>query len=153
MRKVSKRIVAGSTAEEADRNRGNNPGPAKCIFDGDCSQANIGTWMRREGLDANDSTFVCLPGDGLPPELWALQALQEEPHLSKFADRIECTPEEATEEITRLLALPDHHDVPHEVASRIGLSEGEAISALVSALASTHADLNELREAVRVMLN
>lgn len=133
--------------------RGKYPGPAKCVFDGDCSQADIGGWMRREGLEADESTFMCLPGDGQPPESWVLQALQVEPYISKFADRIDCAPGEAAEEIVRLLALPDHHDVPHELASRIGFSDKEAVSALASAIASTHTDLNELRDAVQAMVN
>ena len=133
--------------------RGNNPGPAKCVFDGDCSLANIDAWLRRENLKEDDSIFERLPGDGLPPEHWVLQALQVEPYLSKFANRIECNSQEATDEILRLLALPDHHDVSRELSSRIGFSEGEAVSALVSAITTSHPDLNELRDAVQAMLH
>ena len=133
--------------------RGNQAGPALCIFDGDCSLKAIETWMKREDLKPNETTFVRLPGEGTPPEKWVLQELRDKPYLSKFSDRIEQCPQEADDEITRLLAVPDHHNVPHELALRMGISEEEAVYELVSSLApTTHPDLKNVREATQALL-
>ena len=81
-----------------------------------------------------------------------MQALRDEPFLSKFAVSIECTSREAADEIDRLLAIPDHHDVPRELAFRLGISEEAAVFRLVSSLApTTHPDLENVREVVQAM--
>lgn len=132
--------------------RGKLAGPALCVFDGDCSPRDIEKWMRAEELEPNETTFVCLPVGHTPPEKWVLQALRDEPYLSKFADRIWLSPQEADDEIDRLSAVPDHHDVPYELASRLGIPEEEAVSALVSSLAREHPDLKSVREAAQALL-
>jgi len=133
-------------------NRGQMTGPAKCVFDGDCKDSEINRWMRSEGLTENQSEYIRLPGDGLPPERWVARELQSEPYLSRFSALIECGREETAEELRRLSALSDHHDVPFELARRTGLSEEEAVFALVSAIASTHRDLEDIRVLSRNML-
>jgi len=132
--------------------RGKLAGPALCIFDGDCSPRDVENWMKAEELNPNESTFVCLPVEQIPPEKWVLQALRDKPYLSKFADRIGVSPQEADAEIDRLSAVPDHHDLPYELASRLGIPEEEAVSALVSSLAREHPDLNSIREAAQALL-
>ena len=132
--------------------RGKQAGPALCVFDGDCSLKKIETWMKREDLKPDETTFVRLPGEATPPEKWVLHALLDTVYLSRFSDRIELSLEEANDEITRLLGVHNHHDVPYELASRLGISEEEAVSALVTSLAREHPDLKSIREAAQALL-
>ena len=131
--------------------RGKLVGPALCVFDGDCSPENIKKWLKAEDLETDENLFVRLPGEGMPPEKWVLQALRAEPYLSTFSGRIERSPEEANGEIDRLLTVLDHHDVPHEIAARLGIPEKEAVSALVFALQG-HPDLKIVRDAALALL-
>lgn len=133
--------------------RAGTPGPAKCVFDGDCSTSNIKTWLRREELPEDSSSYLCLPGNGLPPERWVLQELKNAPYLGDFADRIECDEQEATEVINRLSSLQEHHDIPRELALSVGMDEGEAVLAMVSAVALSHPDLEVVREAGRGLVD
>lgn len=132
--------------------RGSYPGPAKCIFDGDCRDNDIKHWLQRENLNIDNTTFTCLPGRGLPPESWVLQELLKEPFLSKFAERIGYEIIESKTELQRLLALPDHHDVPYELADRLSKSEEVVVSDLISPLAFEHPELEKIRRAVKTML-
>lgn len=131
--------------------RGRYPGPAICIFDGDCSKGDINNWFRREDLDENEINFVVLPGD-VVPEVWVLNELQTEPYLSSFATRMQLNENQATSEIGRLLNLADHHEVPYEFAQQFSKTEDVAISDLISPVASMHPELQEVREAVKSML-
>ena len=150
-------VPIGSSSQVAAQlgahKRANRPGPAKCVFDGDCSKHKIRRWLLRENLKFDDSTFIRLPGCGEPPEQWVLREILKEPYLSAFANRIECSASEATAEIQRLSVLPDHHDVPHELADRFSKSEEVAVSDLVSPLASAHPHLNNIRDAAQAMLH
>ena len=133
--------------------RGGNEGPAMCVFDGDCNEAEIKGWMRREGVRADQPTHMCLPGDNLSPEQWVVRELASDPYFTKFADRIECDSQEATDVLNRLRVLPDHHDVPYQLAELTGLSEIEAVSVLVDSLASAHPSLEEIRNMIRKMID
>ena len=150
-------VPIGSSAHVAVQlgahKRGNRPGPAKCVFDGDCSEHHINRWLRRENLKPDDSSFIRLPDGSGPPEQWVLRELLAEPYLSAFADRIKCVASEATAEIQRLLSLLDHHDVPHELAERFFTSVEVAVSDLVSPIASAHPRLNKIRDAAQAMLD
>ena len=136
----------------AAHKRGDYPGPATCIFDGDCSGGDIAGWFHSEGMNAGETDYVILPG-GKPPELWVLNELLEEPYLSRFAERLELEPGVARAEILRLLALQDHHDAPLELAHRCRKAEGVVVGDMVFSLASQHVGLDAVREAAEVMLD
>ena len=133
--------------------RGNHPGPAICVFDGDCNDGEIERWRRREDLPDNEDLFHQLPGDDAPPEIWTLTVLQDEPFLTKFADRVGCDAAEALEEIRRALALPDHHDIPYELANSMSLTEDDMVSILTSVAASRNPEFDDLRNKIDGMLN
>ena len=144
----SKQVAAQLGAHK----RGKQPGPAKCIFDGDCSEGDIKKWLRSENLAVDDFSYVLLPG-GKAPEVWVLEELAKEPFLSNFANRIELSAEEAGGEIERLMALPNHHDVPFELGERLLKAKEVAVGDLVFPLASKHPGLDIVRETAMAMLN
>lgn len=157
--KIRKRvdvIPIGSSAQVAAQlgahKRAKNPGPARCVFDGDCSESDIGRWFKKEELIADQSNYVQLPG-GTAPERWVLQELSQDPYLSAFAQRIEHDKSEASAVIERLSALPDHHDVPHQLAQQLCKAEEVAVDDLIAPLASTHPGLKEIRDAAKDMLD
>ena len=149
-------IPIGSATQVATQlgahQRGSLPGPVKCIFDGDCSDNDIKQWLRGENLDIDYTSFACLPGCGLPPERWVLRELSKEPYLLKFAERIGLNKLESKAEIQRLLALPDHHDVPYELAIRLSKSVEVVVSDLISPIASKHTELEKIRQVINAML-
>ena len=136
----------------AAHRRAENPGPAKCLFDADCRQAEIEGWLRSEELPEDETSYAFLPGDNLPPEKWVLNAVRDEAHLMKFAAVFGFDREEAQEEIERLLALRNHHNIPFELAQRVALSEKEVLTMMVAAVAPEHEDFGALRETVRQLL-
>ena len=149
-------IPVGSASQVATQlgahRRGNFPGPAKCIFDGDCSNNEIKQWLRREELEPDNTSFACLPDSGLPPERWVLRELLQEPFLLKFAERIGYEKLESKTEIQRLMSLSDHHDVPYELSNRLSKSVEVVVSDLISPLALKHPDLDNIRQEVKSML-
>ena len=48
--------------------RGGNRGPAKCVFDGDCSKTDIRRWLRREDIDEREmeTSYIMLPANEAP---------------------------------------------------------------------------------------
>ena len=132
--------------------RGNVLGSAKCVFDGDCTDAEIRGWMRREELPENASNYVKLPGDGEPPERWVIESIREEPYLSEFSSRLSITTQDALAELNRLRTLPEHHNIPYELARNMGLSETEATNELVAVI-HNHPQFAPIRNMVFEMLN
>ena len=132
--------------------RGKRPGPAVCVFDGDCSEGDIKKWFRSEELAEDVSIYTVLPGNKAP-ELWVLEELSKAPYLANFSTRIELGIEETKREIERLMALPDHHNIPFELGQRLQRAEEVAVSDLVFPLASKHPGLDLIRERARAMLN
>ena len=132
--------------------RGRNLGPAKCVFDGDCSKTDIRGWLRREDLDEVETRYIVLPG-GEAPESWVLNELRKKPFLPIFAGRMQLKDNEAESEIDRLLALPDHHNVTFDLAERFSKTEDAALADLISPLALKHGALDGVRETANSMLD
>ena len=143
------RQVAGQLGAH---NRGKQAGPAMCVFDGDCSEGQIKKWFRSEELTEDASNYTVLPGERAP-EVWVLEELANEPFLSVFAIRIELSTGDTKREIERLIALPDHHDVPFELGQRLQRSVDVAVSDLIFPLASKHPGLDNVRKSASGLLN
>ena len=138
-------------AELGAHRRGGMPGPAVCVFDGDCKESEIEGWFRSE--DVKDPTYENLPGRGLAPEKWVVKELMEDPYLSEFAARLRRDSREAREEIERLDSVQEHHDVVRELATRLTVSEEIALDHLVGPLGGVHPSLMPIREMVVEVLS
>ncbi len=139
-------------AQLGAHSRAMGTGPAICIFDGDCTDQEIRGWMRREELPEDGSNYIRLPGDGLPPEIWTLNALREEPFKSAFGLGIGMNDADVTRLLDDLTVLPDHHQTTRELALRTGLTEDQSGRELVRVLAPTHNDLEAVRTRVAQLL-
>ena len=148
-------VPIGGSAQVADQLvahfRGGYPGPAKCIFDGDCTEKEIKKWLQNENPNIDDA-YIVLPG-GKPPETWVLEELRNKPYLLDFAQRMELETQQAKIEIDRLLALTDHHSIPYDLANRFSKTKDVAIADLTTPLASRHPALDEIRKASNDMLD
>lgn len=131
--------------------RGGYPGPAKCIFDGDCLIRDIRNWLKKENLNDVDTRYLLLPGEKAP-ERWVLEELKDNKYISNFANRLELDIAETRSEIDRMLVLSDHHDVPYYLANILSKSTDAVTADLISPLASKHPALDEVRLEVSKML-
>ena len=132
--------------------RGENPGPALCLLDGDCRESDADRWLRSEDLPNLSQKPVLLPGDGLSPEKWTIDKIKEETYLKRFATRLGITTQEAHDLIQTLDALPDSHSCCYELEERQGLMAGQGGDILVSVVASDHPELDRIRSSISELL-
>ncbi|MDE0153241.1 MAG: AAA family ATPase [Gammaproteobacteria bacterium] len=132
--------------------RAQSPGPALCVLDGDCTETEAGKWLRSEDIPDEESKLKFLPGNGLPPEKWAIKVLRERTYLKRFAHNLDIEIPAARDLIQALDALPNHHDCCHELEQRQALSTGEGLSILLSAIALDHPELDEIRLAINTLI-
>ena len=128
--------------------RGPNEGPVMCVLDGDSGDRDMTRLRQVFDQFEQEARYARLPGGEMPPERWVVRELGVDPYLAQFASRMECSEAEAAEELERLRALQDHHEVPYVLGERWGYSRGEAIRLLVSGIARAHPELDGVRDMV-----
>ncbi len=125
-------------------------GPAICVLDGDCQDSDIGRWMRSANID-NSQLCLRLPGDGLSPERWTVNALREEPYLSDLARRVQHDAPDVLTVLSELASLRNAHAVPQQFATRCSVPPPSSPYILASC-AGTHPGLQRIRETVASQL-
>ena len=146
------KVVPIGSAEEVvgqlgTHRRAGLAGPAMCVMDGDCTEAEVRKWMRNAGVNGGARGCLRLPGEGLCPEEWIVEALVEEPYVSDLARRVGVDVSEVLTVLSELAALPDPHAVPRQFAMRCSVPLENAGYVLASC-AGTHQALQEIRDAV-----
>jgi hypothetical protein len=124
-------------------------GPAMCVLDGDCREAEIRRWAKRAGVDPE--LCLKLPQDEMSPERWLLDALMEGPFLSELARQVRLDAGEVLAILSELVDLPDPHSVPWEFATRCSVPP-ESAAYILASCAGTHPALEGIREAVAARL-
>ena len=133
--------------------RGENPGPALCLLDGDCNERDADRWLKSEDLPSISRKPIFLPGDGLSPEKWVIGKIKEETYLKRFATRLGITMREARNLIQTLDALSDPHSCCYEIEKQQGLIAGQAADILTSTIAPDHPELNGVRSSIDKLLD
>lgn len=122
-------------------------GPAMCVLDGDCTEAEVDKWMRSAGVDPDAQPCVRLPQNGLCPERWILDALGQEPHVLDLSRQVSLDVGEVRAVLSEMAALSDPHVVPRQFAARCSVPVENATYVLASCV-GTHPALQEIRDVV-----
>lgn len=123
--------------------------PALCVLDGDCSEQD--GWINSE-IEGNEDLrpqYVHLPG-GVPPEVWAIQELQNDAYRAVFAHEFGCTEADAEDHIGAA-AVVDHHDVGNCLQRRTNLDADDCLRRTMRSLRQ-HPQLEHVRVRVSEML-
>ena len=127
-------------------------GLALCLLDGDSQQRDVRRWAQSANLPEDDSRILRLPGDGIPPEKWVLEALQFDDCLNQLAEALKLDRDELVNQLNELSNLHDPHDLPHEFGRRNSMDEVNAEFVLTTA-AGLHPELDPIRNAVSTFLD
>ena len=142
-------IGAGARVVEqmAVHRRAGFDGQALCLLDGDSRQRDVRRWARSAELPRDDWRILRLPGNGVPPEQWILEALRIDECLDHLVESTRSDRGEIVSWLADLPNLPDPHDLPREFGRRSGMDHEGAVFALTTA-AGLHPDLDAVRDAV-----
>ena len=127
-------------------------GLALCALDGDCREGDVRRWAQSAELAGDNQGILCLPGNGVPPERWVLEALQIKECLDQLAEATRLEPGELVRQLGELSNLRDPHDLPREFGRRNSMDYENALFALTTA-AGLHPELDEIRGAVSASLD
>ena len=122
-------------------------GPAMCVLDGDCRDSKVRRWMRSAGVDHDSQYCLKLPLDGMAPERWIVEALQEEPYLSNLASHVRLDTIDVLAVLSEMTTLSDAHTVPHQFATRCSVPLASAPYILASCV-GTHPELQQVRDSI-----
>lgn len=128
------------------------------VWDGDVTEHEIRTWMRKECNGQYESfepriNWTLLPG-GCPPEKWVVEALNCDEGFELLAYELRQTPASAAGLLEGLRALREIHGVGHQLGKLTNRSAYESSLALARAAARlTSSPLNSIQAEVEAVLN
>jgi hypothetical protein len=123
-------------------------------FDGDCTEAQINSWIRNERGERHfEPDWLILPADGLSPERWILRELAGADYATELGRQLNCSPATAVAHIEAMRVQLDHHDSGYVLGQRAGLEPETARRALIRSVARTHPGLEPLRIRVAQLLD
>ena len=126
-------------------------GPAICVLDGDCSDSDVGNWMRNAGIDDNPELCLKLPSEGLCPEQWVIGVGKVEPYLTDLARHVRLDTVDVHTILSDLAFLSDPHTVPWQFAVRC-LVPPENAPYILASCVGTHPALQHIRDCVASQL-
>ncbi len=120
---------------------------ALSVFDGDCTQQEIETWIANETAGRQDlqPSWLILPGQGQGPERWTLEALRLPDYCAALAIQLNCPNLEALGHIDAMLVHLDLHDAGHVLSGRTGLEREECRRRIVRSVAQRHPAMDAIR--------
>ena len=126
-------------------------GPAICVLDGDCTEAEVATWTSRASLSSPE-LCLRLPGTGAVPESWVLTSLLEHPYRTALARQVRFDSGRLTASLEALRSTPDPHDIPREFAIQYALPEDTVVYIFASCVAD-HPGLQPIRDGIVTCLD
>lgn len=127
---------------------------ALSVFDGDCTEQDIGGWVRSERGVRNElePDWLILPGEGVAPEAWLLAQLQQDEYVAVLAGELNCEVAIARGHVASMVVEVDQHNSAFTLARRTGLDRDDAARRLVRSVARNHPALDGLRARVAQIL-
>lgn len=129
---------------------------ALLVWDGDVAQGDRDRWLRElTSLHPGHTvSWTTLPGD-VPPERWAIEALDCPEGHALLAARVRYDPGTVAGWLTQLRAIPEHHSIPfefHRLANQAS-QELAARDLFAAAAALESSPLSMMGEAVQAVLD
>jgi hypothetical protein len=124
------------------------------IFDGDCTQAEIEGWIKNEtgGNQALQPEWLILPGAGVNPERWILDALHAPAYRTELASQLNCSNAEASGHVDAMHVQLDQHDSSFVLSGRTALEKDDCRRRMIRSVARLHPELDALRLRVGQLL-
>ena len=126
---------------------------ALSVFDGDCTEAQVETWLREERAERDiHPDYLILPGNNLPPEAWAVEQLAIPDYRDALSQELNCTAGVADEHIRAMRVQLDEHDIGFTLGQRTGIDGENASRMIARAVGRRHPGLEPLRKRISVFL-
>lgn len=129
--------------------------PCVVVWDGDVTETEAAAIAKKalEKVKVKPFKYVRLPGTDVPEKSVVNSILGSAEALSQFASAANVTEASAQSALNASIEESDHHSILFEIGRRLGLTDGEVVTALTQAVCRSRTlDLDYISQAVAELL-